>query len=316
MLPTQFFALFEMSPPDEPLPWSWVAATVGAFALLYAAAAWRPERGDVAIAIGLTAKVAGPLTWLGMVAGGRATPSVFPLVLSADLIWWLPFCWYLLRRSRWRATTLAWLSVAAHLAASFGLLLVASGTELNADPARRQQWIMESTGTWVAAWTCWSLSSMSLLAVCLAWSIELFRATQRRVVILGCAIIAIGVCFDLAGETVMIVQLTRRDLTLAGFSQAARTYQLLSPVIANGLYPMGGFILSYVAWKSGQLRGVTGMAGFVMWFAAVILTLATLVNQTAIMTASGALIMGLYLPWAAMLGWRLRGPALLMTDPS
>lgn len=305
-----------MSPPDEPFPWSWVAAMVGAFALLYAWAAWRPERGDVAIAIGLAAKVGGPVAWLGMVCAGRATASLFPLVMSADMIWWLPFCWYLLRGSRWRGTALAWFSVVVHLAASLGLLLVAPGTELTADPAQRQQWILESTGTWVAAWTCWSISSTSLLAVCLAWSIELRRRTQRRLIMVGCALIAMGVCCDLSGETVMIVQLTRHDLTLAGFSHAARAYQWLSPVIANGLYALGGFILSCVAWKSGQLRGATGAAGFVMWFAALILTLATLVNHTAIMTASGAAIMLLYLPWAATLGWRLRNTADQNPRPS
>lgn len=309
MFPTQFFALFEMSPPDEPVPWSWVAALVGAFAFLYAYAAWRPERGDIAIAIGLTAKVAGPVAWLGMVVAGRAAPSLFPLVLCTDLIWWLPFGWYLLRHSGWRGTTLAWYSVIVHLAASLGLLLVAPGTELNLDLGQRQQWIVGSTGIWVGTWAFWALSSISLLALCLAWSIELHRVTKRRAVIVGCAIIAMGVGFDLSGETVMIVQLARHDLTLASFANAARTYQLLSPAMANGLYCLGGFILSCIAWKSGQLRGVTGVAGFGMWFAALLLTLATLANQTVMMTASGAVIMLLYLPWAAMLGWRLRRPA-------
>jgi hypothetical protein len=283
---------------------------VGAFAILYGYAAWKPDRGDVAIAIGLTAKVAGPTAWLGMVVAGRAAPSLFPLILCTDIIWWLPLCWYLLRRSRWQATMIAWLSVVLHLAASLGLLAVAPGTELNTDLGQRHQWIVESTGLWVATWTLWSLSSLSLLAICSAWSIELHRATKRCAVIAGCVIIAIGVCFDLSGETVMIVQLTRHDLTLAGFSHAARTYQLLSPALANGVYCLGGFVLSCVAWGSGQLRGVIGVVGFAMWFAALILTLATLVNHAAVMTASGAAIMLLYLPWAAALGWRLRRSAL------
>jgi hypothetical protein len=241
-----------------------------------------------------------------LVAAGRQVPSLFPLVLCTDIIWWLPFCWYLLRKSRWRGTVIAWISVGLHLAASLGLLLVASGTELNPELEQRHQWIVDSTGVWVATWSCWALSSLSLLGLCWAWSIELHRATKYRAVIVGCALIAIGVCFDLSGETIMIVQLTRPELSLESFTEAARLYQLLSPAIANGLYCLGGFILSYVAWKSGQLRGVTGMAGFAMWFAALVLTLATLLNQATIMTASGVAIMLLYLPWATSLGWRLR----------
>lgn len=280
---------------------------VGGFACLYLFAAWRPDQGDIAVAIGLTAKVAGPVGWLGMVAAGHSVPSLFPLVLCTDIIWWLPFCWYLLRKSRWRGTAIAWLSVGLHLAASLGLLLVARGTELNPDWGQRQQWIVESTGIWVATWSCWALSSLSLLAVCWAWSIELHGSTGHRAVIVGCALIAIGVCFDLTGESIMVVRLTRGELSLASFAQAARTYQILSPAIANGLYCLGGFILSYVAWKSGQLRGIIGVAGFLMWFAALVLTWATLANQTAVMTASGAAIMLMYLPWATVLGWRLRG---------
>ncbi len=304
--PTQFFALFDTSPPADPVPWSWVVPIVGAFAFLYLYAAWRPDRGDVAIGLGLAAKVAGPVAWLGLVAAGRGAPSLFPLVLCTDIIWWLPFCWYLLRESRWRGTAIAWVSVGLHLAASLGLLLVADGTELNPDFEQRHQWIVESTGVWVATWACWTLSSLSLLAVCWAWSSELHRTTSHRAVIVGCALIAIGVCFDLSGETIMIVQLTRPELSLASFADAARTYQILSPALANGLYCLGGFILSYIAWQSGQLRGMIGVAGFVMWLAALVLTLATLANQTAVMTASGAAIMLMYLPWAAVLGWRLR----------
>jgi hypothetical protein len=213
----------------------------------------------------------------------------------------------LLRKSRWRSTVIAWYSVVVHLGASFGLLLVADGTELNADLERRHQWIVESTGIWIATWSLWALSSISLLAICLAWSNQLQRARKRPAVSIGCAIIAIGVCFDLSGETVMIVQSTRHDLTAYGFASTARLYQLLSPAIANGTYPIGGLILSYVAWKTGQLRGIAGAAGFAMWFIAFLLTLATLVSHTFVMTASGAMIMVLYLPWATTLGWRLRG---------
>ncbi len=306
LFPDPFFALFATVPPDDPCPWSWVAVAIGACGLLYLYAAWRPEQADVAIAVGLVSKMMGPIAWLGMLGLGRATPALFPLVVGGDIIWWLPFAWFLLRRTPWRKTVIAWFSVAAHLAASVGLLLVAQGTELNTDLAARQQWIVASIGIWVATWTCWSVSSLSLLAVCLAWSDTLRQPGKWRLAEFAAAIVAVGVCFDLAGESVAVTQLTRSGLSLPDFAFYARWYQWLSPLVANGLYPVGGIVLSCLAWQSGQLRGAAGVAGFAMWSCAIILTIATLVSQTAIMTASGALIMLLYLYWATSLGIRWR----------
>ena len=310
LYPDLLFGFFEIAPPLAPTPWNLVIGLVGLYGLVYLWVAWKPAQGDIPVALGLITKIVGPITWCAMVWGvDQEIAVLFSLVLWCDLVWWLPFCWYLLRHSRLRATVIAWLAVAFHFLASVGLLLVAPGTELTEDFARRQQWISGSTGVWVTTWMCWSLSSISLLALCLPWSQALFRIARSRWIIGGIALIAVGVGFDLAGETVMIVQLTRADLTVSEFVQAARSYQWLSPIIANGLYAVGGCMLSIVAWHAGQMRGLLGGMGFVMWFAAAVLTVATVINQTAIMAVSGAAIMLVFLPWAAWLDWRLRDDA-------
>ena len=59
----------------------------------------------------------------------------------------------------------------------------------------------------------------------------------------------------------MIVRATRGDLAQAQFAAAMRHYELLGPAAANGLYCVGGLLLSGVSWRSGWLRGWPGQWG-------------------------------------------------------
>lgn len=305
--PDAFFRWFEMPPPGGPVPWPVMAAVVCLLGVLYAAAAWCPDRADVIVAIGLTSKIAGPLGWLVAVADGSLPPRMFPLVLVGDVLWWFPFLFYLLRQSHRRATIVVAIAVAFHIAACVGLLVIAPGTEMTPDISQRQQWVLGAPGTWTAVWMVWSLASMSLLALCIVWAERLKELASSSVVaVLACAIVAVGVGCDLFGECVMIVWGTRANISVNEFAEAMRWYQLLSPAAANGLYCIGGLMLSSLSWKNGWLRGTPGVVGFVMWIMGLGLTAATLVEHRIGMIVAGGAVMLLFIPWATVLGWRLR----------
>ncbi len=106
----------------------------------------------------------------------------------------------------------------------------------------------------------------------------------------------------------MMTRAPRTDFTPRQFAAAIRQYQLLSPGAANGFYCLGGLLLSGVSWRSGWLKGWLGATGFLMWTVGLGLTIATLLEYRVGMVVSGALVMGLFIPWAGMLGWRLRPP--------
>ena len=85
------------------------------------------------------------------------------------------------------------------------------------------------------------------------------------------------------------------------------THTLLSPGIANGLYCAGGLLLSVVSWRSGWLRGWAGVTGFLTWSVGLSLTVFAFQNHREGVIVSGGLLMALFIPWAAWLGWRMRG---------
>lgn len=299
--PEWFFALFGAGPPEQWRPVTVVVATCG---LLYAYAAWRPDGGDVAVTIGLLTKVLGPVAWLAGVFVGTQSPRIFPMVLVGDMLWWLPFVAYLTRRHKHRPAIIAGWSFGAHLVANVLLLVVAPGTEVVMDFGARQRFILDHTGLWVATWMCWTLASMSLPAFCLAW-VSQWRSQSRALVGVALAVIAVGVAFDLSGETVLIAQATRRDLSLSEFVSVARGYQILSAAIANGLYCAGGLVLSMVAWWSGALRGKIGVLGFAVWLVGSGLTVAAVLDHRMGLAVCGGGVMLLFVPWNAWLAWRL-----------
>ncbi len=305
--PRAFFDWFELAPPVYPSIWACVGMVVGLYAPLYAYAARFPERGDLIIAVGLIGKVLGPIGWTIAVSRGELPPRTFPLILANDLIWWFPLMAYLLRKSRWREVAFGGVTVCAHLAACVGLLLVRGATEMEPEIANRWRWLADRQFAWSITWALWAVSSMSLLAFCCVWTRWLrLSGTARCVAIGGCGLIAIGLAFDLAGEVLQICVATRPGISLSAFESTAAAYRVLGPGVANGLYCVGGFVLSAIAWRSGRLRGATGALGFAVWIVGAALTVAALVDHRVGMIVSGAGVMILFIVWASVVTWRMR----------
>ncbi len=306
IFPLAFFSALATEPPDFPVAWPLLAVVIGLFGGLYAYAACRPERADVAIAVGLASKVVGPIGWMVAVATGHMQVSLFGFVLIGDLIWWFPLLSYLLRDSRYRFTAMAWTSTGLHLAACLGLLACASGTEMETSLAARQQWILQHPALWSATWTVWALSSMSLLALCTAWIYKLVEVIYfNRCIAIGIVLMGIGVIFDLAGETTLIAGATRTDAAAAEFEETFRFYQWMSPVIANGLYCVGGLLISIMSCLAGWWR-VADRLGIVMWSVGLGLSAFAILEYERGMVISGAAVMITFLVWSTLLGWRMR----------
>lgn len=321
VFPRAFFqTLLAMEPPAEPVRWPVVAVVVGLFGLLYAYAAWRPERADIVVAVGLMSKIAGPLGWLVAVSQQQWPVRTFPLVLLGDLLWWFPLLAYLLRNTPLRAAQMMWLSAAVHLVACLGLLFVAPGAELGDllapragftdTHAWRHAWVAAHRTQWVAVWMVWSVSSLSLLALFIVWAARLWRWRElQATAFAACLVVGCGVLLDLCGESTQIAWAARPELDDLGFLKATLWYQRLSPAAANGLYCCGGMLLSNLSWQIGLVRGGTGVLGMVLWTVGLALTAATMVSSSLGMIVSGAAVMLLYIPFAALLGWKFRRPA-------
>jgi hypothetical protein len=195
-------------------------------------------------------------------------------------------------------------SVVIHVVACLALLASRGGTEIVSDRAQRQAWILTHTPLWIATWLVWALASISLVALTLVWTQQLLRlGMPRRWTFLGGGLVALGLPFDLVGESFNIGWATRPQ-SLADFAVAVRAYQLVSVAVANGLYCLGGLALSILSWRAGWLRGPMAGAGFLLWSIGLLLTLAAILENDVAMTVTGAAVMALYIPFAAWLGMR------------
>ncbi len=72
--------------------------------MLYLDVALRPERGFLIAAVGLAGEIFGPLGWLWLFSTGQWPVSSGILVVTNDLVWWIPFVVYLVdaRPNWWR----------------------------------------------------------------------------------------------------------------------------------------------------------------------------------------------------------------------
>jgi len=89
-----------MAPPRYPEIFACLGMVIGLYGLLYLDLARRPERGRLIPAVGLAGKVLGPLGWLVLHLRGDWPLASGVLVLTNDLVWWLPFGLYLAHSGR------------------------------------------------------------------------------------------------------------------------------------------------------------------------------------------------------------------------
>jgi hypothetical protein len=306
LFPATLFFLFSLEPLRYPSLATTLGLTEALFGLVYAYIAWLPERGNSLVAVGLLGKVLVPLGWLTAVAHGELPTQTFLLVLSMDLIWWFPFLFYLLRRSPRRGAVVAWVGVAVHVLASLGLLLCAGGTEMVADMAERARWVADHVPLWATTWMVWALASMSLIAFARVWCARLLeRGAPRGWAVFACSLFVVGLGFDLIGESLNLIWPTQPGRTVDDFAWGARLYGILSAGTANGLYCIGGISLSHISWRLGWLRGWVGAIGFVMWVVGIGLTVMVVADSGPGMIVTGGGVMALFIPWEAVVGWRL-----------
>jgi hypothetical protein len=93
--PQWLFRLAGMAPINYPEIFVCLAMVIGLYGLIYFQVAWDPERGWWAAAVGLIGKILGPIGLAGLIWSGRWPAVTVWLVITNDLIWWVPFSLYL-----------------------------------------------------------------------------------------------------------------------------------------------------------------------------------------------------------------------------
>jgi hypothetical protein len=295
-LPHSFFAVFALEPPRYPAIWQTLGMVIGLYGLLYAYAAWRPDRAKPIVAIGLAGKILGPIGWLVTVGSGELPARTFALIAFDDLVWWLPFALILVDglaiAPRVRAAApYACLAINA-LAAAILATVLAPGATFVASAASTAH-IAANATAWRLGWLVWIAAAISLLAFFCWWAARLPRSA---IVLAALALATVGVALDVTAESLLI------GWAPDGYPGIVAPALRLSGVGANGLYSVAGALL---AWRTrGLPRWLTAWT-WAVWIAGGALADAAIVRSETASQVATAVLFALFLPWLAVFGRRL-----------
>ena len=90
-IPNWFFTTAGMPAPTYPFLWQCIGMIVGVYGLGYLAAARAPLRHWPIVMVGFLGKIFGPIGFLDAATRGNIDWSFGYLILTNDLIWWIPF---------------------------------------------------------------------------------------------------------------------------------------------------------------------------------------------------------------------------------
>lgn len=271
---------------------------VGLYGLGYGYAAWRLDRAGPFVAIGLAGKVLGPIGWAGAVISGEWPIRTFPLIAFNDIAWWLPFSLFLLEGTRVgeRVRASAPFACAAlnALAAAAMLFALRPGTEVVSDVAQRAAYIAEHPILWRGGWVLWMAAALSLLGFYAWWGARLLTPAWGLVAF---AVAAAGLACDFLAESLFLGWLPMDLETIT------RIGVYLTGAAANGLYTLAGIILTLA---TSSLRGFVRVWTWAVWASGLSLTVSTIAGSVTGIFVSTAVLMALFCPWAAVMGWKLR----------
>jgi hypothetical protein len=211
--------------------------------------------------------------------------------------------------------------VATHAAALVMMAIyLRPGTLIETDAAARATYIASYATIWTIGWSMWMLAAASLVGFYAWWGSRLvvgqtfLSAEQSRtVVIFAVVITAIGMVCDFSGEGSLILLLvdcltntTVGFLSTIEFSQARnieRAFTLLSAGAANGLYTIGGILLTVI---TPDLPKWVRVSMWITWLSGIGMTVAAIANSTPGMALTTAVLFPPFLVWVAWMGARWR----------
>lgn len=97
--PQWVFRFADMEPQNHPQIFMTLGMVIGLYGVLYLDVARRPAEGFLIAAVGLVGKLLGPLGWLYLYVSGQWPLASCIILLTNDLLWWIPFALYL--RDAW-----------------------------------------------------------------------------------------------------------------------------------------------------------------------------------------------------------------------
>jgi hypothetical protein len=218
--------------------------------------------------------------------------------------------------------SLAWFCFLTHVLALGAMLLVIQPGLLVGTEVSRREFIAAHAVAWQISWVIWMPASLGLVLLFLAWADTLERVKTRHpsplrsgdysgASLLGVALCFAGVIVDWLNETMLAAlvpslaaQATTDAFAASLLSWWERYYLATSLGLANGLYSLGGLVLSVLSFKTSGFPRWLAWFSTVAWVAALGISFFGVLGDRGGIFVASAIAFALFMPWILVLGYR------------
>lgn len=153
------------------------------------------------------------------------------------------------------------------------------GLPVSSTLTERIDFIVENHLLWSLSWCVWMVSALGLFVFCAILASELQHALVKTI---GLTIVAMGVVPDLIAEALyafvipqMIISQVNREFILLLESMAMH----LTGYLGNGLYNLGGLVLTLLAIKERLFTSWIAVWGVLSWVLGLMLSVSIAINN-------------------------------------
>lgn len=173
--------------------------------------------------------------------------------------------------------------------------------------AERLEFIAGNHLVWTLSWCVWMTAALGLFVFCSVLASEIKPTLARTI---GLAMVAMGIGPDLIAEVIYAFIIPKAYLAEVSVSVLAMleiAAMHLTGFLGNGLYNIGGLILTLTAIREGVVRGWVAVWGITAWLLGIGLSVSVAIGNIAGAEALTALSMVLSTAWMLVFAYRVVG---------
>ncbi len=134
---------------------------------------------------------------------------------------------------------------------------------------------------WSMSWVVWMASALGLFVFCAILADELERTFLRTI---GLALVGMGIAPDLIAEVIyafVIPEVIQRNIGSAAVEVLEIIAMHLTGYLGNGLYNLGGMLLTLIAIRQSVFKGWIAAWGLVAWFLGLLLSFSVAIGSVS-----------------------------------
>ena len=184
--------------------------------------------------------------------------------------------------------------------------LLRGGLPVDTTVTERMVFILQNRAVWTASWMVWMLAAIGLLVFC--FILESALTTACLTARIGLSLVCLGIVPDLMAEVIyafVMPQVLTQSISSELFQLLEIVAVLLTGFLGNGLYNLGGLLLTLAAIRQGIVQSWVALWGLFAWLCGLGLSAVVALQWMSIAELLTALSMVLSTSWMLIVAHRV-----------